>query len=151
MSSGRFRFCNSSLCEFFFLAPEKEVYRPLPALSCQGLRAINTSVDNARRANARPPRARGGVKHPLTDCHLTFTHRFRQRRSPHWGHALRKRLWTPPRTHMVAFAQCCIPHKGLAGAYRGSMITLLVGAPLPCTASRRCRNYAFSAVVCCCD
>ena len=47
-----------------------------------------------------------------------------------------------PRTHNAGSVQSCLPHMGLAGAYRSSMIPLLVGAPLPCTASRRCRYYA---------
>ena len=47
-----------------------------------------------------------------------------------------------PRTHNAGSVQSCLPHMGLAGAYRSSMIPLLVGATLPCTASRRCRYYA---------
>ena len=40
--------------------------------------------------------AREGAKLTATDS-LTFTHHFRLRRSPHWGHVMRRRpLWTPP-------------------------------------------------------
>ena len=52
-----------------------------------------------------------------------------------------------PLTHNVVIARSGLSHMGLAGAYRCSMISLLVGAALPCTASRRCRDYARSYAV----
>ena len=111
--------------------------------ACCGLRVINASADNARRAERDLTRARGGGKLPTIDCHLTFTHHFRLRRSPHRGHMMRKRPLDSPRPHIVVFRWSCTPHMGLAGAYHFLTFPLFVGAPLPCTASRRGRNYPF--------
>jgi len=46
-----------------------------------------------------------------------------------------------PRPHHLDFARSRLPHMGLAGAYRYLTFSLRVGAALPCTASRRGRDY----------
>ncbi len=84
----------------------------------------------------------GGVRIQPIDCHLTFTHHFRLRRSPYWGRVMRKRPLDSPRPHRVVLGRSRLPHMGLAGACRGLTFPLFVGAPLPCTASRRGRNSA---------
>ena len=98
--------------------------------ACCGLRVINASADNARRAERDLTRARGGGKLPTIDCHLTFTHHFRLRRSPHRGHMMRKRPLDSPRPHIVVFRWSCTPRMGLAGAYHFLTFPLFVGAPL---------------------
>ena len=77
--------------------------------ACCGLRVINASADNARRAERDLTRARGGGKLPTIDCHLTFTHHFRLRRSPHRGHMMRKRPLDSPRLSNLVFARSCSP------------------------------------------
>ena len=47
-----------------------------------------------------------------------------------------------PRLLMVRGVEAILLRNGLAGAYCSSMTSLHVGAPLPCTASRRLRNSA---------
>ena len=88
-------------------------------------------------------RARGGSRIQPIDCCLTFTPHFRLRRSPHRGRVMRKRPLDSPRPHIVVLARNRPPHIGLAGACRYLTFSLFVGAPLPCTASRRGRYYPF--------
>ena len=79
---------------------------------------------------------------PMDVC-LTFTPHFRLRRSPHRGRVMRKRPLDSPPPHIVVLSRSRPPHIGLAGACRYLTFPLLVGAPLPCTASRRGRYYPF--------
>ena len=46
-----------------------------------------------------------------------------------------------PRTHNAIFIWSGRSHRSLAGAYRNLVFLMFVGAPLPCTASRRCRDF----------
>lgn len=48
---------------------------------------------------------------------------------------------------MVRGVEAILLRNGLAGANSGLVISLRIGAALPCTASRRCRDYARSYAV----
>ena len=118
-----FTFLFRLLCCLFFLAPEKKA---VPALvsheDCQGLRAINASIDSARSAEARPHKGQRGV---LNSPPLIATP-----------------LWTLPRLFIVRGSKVVLLRNGLAGAGCDLSFSFQVGAPLACTVSRRCRSYA---------
>ena len=73
-------------------------------------------------------RARGGVRLLPMDCHLTFTHHFRLRRSPHWGRVMRKRPLDSPLRSNLDFAWSRPRSNRLAGARHNSMILPPLGA-----------------------
>ena len=131
------------LREFFFLAPEKEAYRPLSDIrSAKGFAPSMQALTALVVLKPDLTRARGAAEFSLGTA-LTFTHHFRLRRSPHRGRVMRKRpLWTPPLRSNLLLAHSCLRSNRLAGAGRYAMSPLFVGAAGPCTAARRGRNYA---------
>lgn len=107
--------CWHSWC-FFFLTPEKEAYRPLPAQAQS--RASHCEFKDSQRSSCKHDltRYRRGNVFPTIDHHLTFTHHFRLRLSPHWGREMRKHPLNSPRLslwlHLVQPTSCATASRG---------------------------------------
>ena len=93
-----------------FSLPRKKQYRPLSdARSAKGFAPSMQALTALVVLKHDLMRARGDARISTIDCHLTFTHHFRLRRSPHWGHVMRKRPLDSPRLSMLGLAWRCTP------------------------------------------